>query len=149
MAKEVARGAEVALKLTAQSTARDALVDPEPGDFVPGIEDKGYHVGNVRQPAEPVLTDDGAVHFESVGESASKFPSYADQVKAVDKLVQGRPSTMHVPVTATADEVAAARQAQGGGDRPKAVAPKPTGTVKALDASAAAVGASQAAEDRS
>jgi hypothetical protein len=84
---EVARGADVPLALASMSTAttRDALLDPREGDIIPDVESKGYHVGEVRQPAEPVLTSDGAVHFES--DLDSKFEdgegrSFIDVMKA-------------------------------------------------------------------
>ncbi len=68
----VARGAaDVALKLAEGSVTRDALLDPREGDYIPDNEEKGYHVGEVRQPAEPVLTAGGAVRFES--DLPSKF----------------------------------------------------------------------------
>jgi hypothetical protein len=71
----VARGTEdVALKLGGAPT-RDALLDPREGDYIPDNEAKGYHVGEVRQPAEPVLTAAGDVRFESLPEAPgpSKF----------------------------------------------------------------------------
>lgn len=84
---EVARGADVPLALASQpgATTRDALLDPQEGDIIPDIESKGYHVGQVRQPAEAVLMSDGDVHFES--DLPSKFEgedgqSFIDKMKA-------------------------------------------------------------------
>lgn len=77
----VARGAEdVALKLASGQT-RDALLDPREGDIIPDNEEKGYHVGTERQPAEPVLTRSGAVRFESTDAAPgpSKFETAAEQ----------------------------------------------------------------------
>ena len=111
-AKEVARGADVSLVLAQQSQTRDALVDPRPGDIIPDNDEKGYHVGTVRQPAEPVLTADGAVHFESVDGGASKFDTtYADDFKKLDDAQQGDPlyaGTLHVPIASTPEETKAA-----------------------------------------
>ncbi len=76
----VARGAaDVALKLGNGQT-RDALVDPQEGDYIPDVETKGYHVGEVRQPADIALTRGGQVVFESTSDAGpSKFESAADQ----------------------------------------------------------------------
>jgi hypothetical protein len=69
----IARGADVPLELARSAAPRDALVDPLPTDYVPDNEEKGYHVGVERQPAEPVLTRSGDVSFESIAEQPSKF----------------------------------------------------------------------------
>jgi len=79
----VARGADVPLALAA-SGPRDALVDPRDGDIIPDVKDKGLHVGEVRQPAEPVLHAGGNVDFETKTNMPSRFAptTYAEQVKA-------------------------------------------------------------------
>lgn len=83
--EEVARGADVPLALMANAAPRDALLDPREGDYVPDNEEKGYHVGVERQPAEPVLTAAGDVHFESLPEAGpSKFD--VDGGDLIDKL---------------------------------------------------------------
>lgn len=58
---------------------RDALVTPEPQDYVPDIDEKGYHVGLVRQPADLVGTPEAGVQgFRSQGgESKFAFGSLA------------------------------------------------------------------------
>lgn len=79
----IARGAsEVAGALASQAATRDALLDPQPDDFIPDVDDKGLHVGTVRQPAEPVLRAGGVVEYESTGSGESKFQTFADQVRA-------------------------------------------------------------------
>ena len=80
----IARGTDVPLELARNAGPRDALVDPEPTDYVPDNEEKGYHVGQERQPAEPVLTRGGDVHFESIADQPSKFEP--DGVALIDKL---------------------------------------------------------------
>lgn len=101
---EVARGAaDVALKLSTGGP-RDALLDPRDGDIIPDLAEKGYHLGEVAQPAEPVLHRSGAVTFESLaGAPESKFAgamSFADQ-KAANQAVQAKDpaykGVAHVP----------------------------------------------------
>lgn len=83
----VARGADVPLALAAAGgQTRDALLDPREGDIIPDIESKGYHAGMVRQPAEPVLTAGGDVHFESVGDLPSKFEDPSDGKTFIEKM---------------------------------------------------------------
>lgn len=131
----VARGADVPLRLAQSKIARDALVDPRDSDYIPDVAEKGYHVGTVRQPAEPVLMDDGSVKFETIDDltalidsriaarggkaddspfRASKFPSYADEVRANDEYQQAHPELYTGRLyEAPADELAAARRGQG------------------------------------
>lgn len=101
---EIARGdADVALKLGSNG-ARDALLDPREGDIIPDLETKGYHVGEVAQPAEPVLHRGGDVTFESLPEAPeSRFPgplSFAEQ-KAANQAAQANDpaykGVTHVP----------------------------------------------------
>lgn len=83
---EVARGADVPLAL-AQTGARDALLDPREGDILPDLATKGMHVGEIAQPAEPVLHRGGDVTFESLPEAPeSRFVAgtYAEQVARND-----------------------------------------------------------------
>jgi hypothetical protein len=109
----VARGTQdVALKLGEGTLPRDALVDPRPGDYVPDNEEKGYHVGEVRQPAEPVLTAGGQVRFESLPEAGpSKFEgnSAADQKARSNAREAENPDlyggTVHRPVTINEGDV--------------------------------------------
>jgi hypothetical protein len=72
----------------------------------------------VRQPAEPVLTA-GGVHFESRDDTGpSKFHTYADDFRALDESLQGNPEyegVLHVPVTASEDEIERSRGAAGAG----------------------------------
>ncbi len=126
----VARGADVPLVLAQQTGARDALVDPQDHDFIPGLEDKGYHVGEVRQPAEPVLFTGGAVAFETIGDAESKFKgqsvplSYAEQVAANDKFQRdaGDLYVGRVSVTPLSDpeEIREAKRALDSKSRPAA-----------------------------
>lgn len=110
-AEEVARGStDVALKLTESAAPRDALVDPSPTDVVPGNEDKGYHVGTVRQPAEPVLDAAGTVHFESLPESGgSKFETAREQKDRSNAREAANPDLyggdVHVPITVRASTI--------------------------------------------
>lgn len=76
-AKVVARGEDVSF--TVGTPTRDALIDPQPQDIIPDAETKGYHVGVVRQPAEPVQTAAGTVGFESIAAEPSKFETAAQQ----------------------------------------------------------------------
>lgn len=72
--EEVARGQEdVTAALAARVGPRDALMDPQPTDIIPDNDEKGYHVGEIRQPAEPVLDRSGDVRFETIGDEPSKF----------------------------------------------------------------------------
>ena len=110
MAKELARGAaEVALKLAEGSVTRDALQDPKDTDYIPDVDTKGYHVGEVRQPAEPVLHAGNVVTFESVGDGESKFSDYEKQVQAVDEITRNYDSSEHKPITVTDAEIRVAR----------------------------------------
>jgi hypothetical protein len=120
----IARGADVPLELARTATARDALLDPQEGDIIPDNEEKGYHVGEVRQPAEPVLTRGGDVRFES--DQPSKFTgSYAEQKAELDRREQESPElyggNVHQPLLTKPEDVekAKARQleAQGSGRR--------------------------------
>ena len=84
-AEVVARGADVPLALAENAGPRDALVDFNPDvDYVPDMEAKGYHVGTVRQPAEPVLTAGGDVHFESTDDAGeSKFVGASGDLRSL------------------------------------------------------------------
>jgi hypothetical protein len=121
---EVARGADVPLVLAQASQTRDALVDPQPGDYL-GDTEKGNHVGEVRQPAEPVLDSAGNVTFESIADEPSKFArTYADDFEALEEFVQGNPDyegTAHVPVTGDPEEAERIYQAR----RKAAAKPEP------------------------
>lgn len=154
---EVARGADVALKLS-QGGPRDALVDPLPGDYVPDLDSKGLHVGEVRQPAEPVLNRAGDVTFESVGDAGeSKFAptTYAEQVAANSAWEKGKSEyagVEHRPIaTAPADVEAAVRAARNAPAPRRASTARATGSGAgtALEADANAVAGAQAAEDNS
>lgn len=149
---EIARGADVPLAL-ANAGPRDALLDPRPGDYVPDLDTKGLHVGEVRQPAEPVLMRGGAVEFESKSDQPSKFAAstYAAQLAANEAweakqgdLYAGR---LHEPIATDQDaidaRVATLQKA------PATVRSSRTGSGSAgkLEADAADVAASQAAED--
>ncbi len=108
----VARGAtDVALQLGGAPT-RDALLDPRDGDIIPDNEEKGYHVGEVRQPAEPVLTRSGAVRFESTdapGPSKFEGNSAADQKARSNAREAANPELYggveHVAPTVNASDV--------------------------------------------
>lgn len=107
----VARGAtDVALKLGGGPT-RDALVDPQPGDYVPDMEEKGYHVGTVRQPADVALTAGGKVVFESTADEGSKFESAADQKARSNAREAANPALyggdLHVPISVDMSEIGA------------------------------------------
>jgi hypothetical protein len=52
---------------------RDALIDPQPEDFIPDVETKGYHVGMVRQPAEVVGVGGVPQGFRSTAGEPSRF----------------------------------------------------------------------------
>lgn len=153
----VARGgAEVAAALAAQTTTRDALVDPQPGDIIPDVESKGYHVGEVRQPAEPVLTRGGDVTFESLGDSgASKFPStYAEDFAKLDEKLAGDPAyagVEHVPYVADpaeADRLHAERQAARTTERRSTSRATGSGVGSDLNRDANATANAQAREDK-
>lgn len=80
----VARGQdEVTAELARRASPRDALLDPQPTDIIPDNDEKGYHVGEVRQPAEPVLTRGGDVRFESIADQPSKFEDNPSSLKAL------------------------------------------------------------------
>ena len=159
---EVARGAAVPAALAAQATTRDALLDPQPGDIIPDVETKGYHVGEVRQPAEPVLTRGGDVTFESLPEAGeSKFvSSYAADFQALDDRTNADPAyagVVHTPIEGDpdrAEEQYAARRAAA--DRPASrgnarsgVSGDTAGTIiDDVDADSAKVARKQAAEDK-
>lgn len=163
---EVARGNEdVALKL-AQAGPRDALVDPQPGDIIPDNEEKGYHIGEVRQPAEPVLHRSGDVTFESEGESKFAGASIGDLKAAHNKREasdEAYAGVVHVPdadlgETRSDDRLTrsqrASRSAPAKADDsgvPSAVSDKPPrGSVtEKLDRDSAAVAEAQAREDKS
>jgi hypothetical protein len=108
----VARGAaDVALQLGGAPT-RDALVDPREGDIIPDVESKGYHVGEVRQPADVALTRGGAVVFESKSDAGpSKFEgnSAADQKARSNAREAANPElyggTPHVAPSVNASDV--------------------------------------------
>lgn len=105
----VARGVEdVALTLAKASAPRDALVDPQPGDYIPDPE-KGYHVGQVRQPAEPVATAAGVVGFESIADEPSKFESAKDQKARSNAREAANPGlyggSEHVPMTVKRSDI--------------------------------------------
>lgn len=150
---EIARGSEdVALKLSTGGP-RDALLDPREGDIIPDLEEKGYHVGEVAQPAEPVLHRGGDVTFESLPEAPeSKFASssFAEQ-KAANQALQASDSAydgvVHVPDGDPAlqrpDDRRPVRAAA-----PAESTPRGRGAAK-LDSDSADVAAAQAAEDKS
>jgi hypothetical protein len=106
----VARGAaDVALKLGGGPT-RDALVDPRDGDYIPDVESKGYHVGEVRQPADVALTRGGQVVFESTSDAGpSKFESAAEQKARSNAREQENPDlyggVQHVAPSVNASDV--------------------------------------------
>lgn len=122
-----ARGsAEVALKLQSQAVTRDALLDPQPGDYIPDNETKGYHVGETRQPAEIVLPEGSTTpEFETIGDKPSKFGSFAEQKAAVDAQTAAYEGSDHAPLSVPADPRFTAK-AVGDGQapaRPKSKAP--------------------------
>lgn len=157
---EVARGADVPLAL-AGAGPRDALLDPQPHDIIPDAVEKGYHVGEVRQPAEPVLKRSGTVDFESLpGAGESKFTSsYAEDVRKLDAATSSDPAyagTVHVPIETDPERVAK-REKELQGDRgegrreSREASPsktKPSKTATDLEDDAADVAASQAADDK-
>lgn len=63
---------------------RDALVTPLPGDIIPDLETKGYHVGIVAQPAVPV-TVDGVTVAGFASTEPSRFRSFADLKRAAHR----------------------------------------------------------------
>lgn len=105
----VARGADVPLELARSATPRDALVDPREGDYVPDAAEKGYHVGIVRQPAEPVLTAGGDVHFESIADEPSKFEG-DDGKTLIEKLKAAHNETDSALDSETAGNVTTTRE---------------------------------------
>lgn len=114
----VARGADVPLALAAATGARDALLDPREGDYIPDNEEKGYHVGTERQPAEAVLTRGGDVRFESIASEPSKFvdgqgESIIDKLKAAHNAVDGAADENIAPVVTTTREEALGLPADG------------------------------------
>lgn len=158
-AQVVARGAEdVALKLQSSATTRDALLDPREGDIIPDIESKGYHVGDVRQPADPVLLANGVQTFESQG-GVSKFQTAADQKAIANAREAENPhlygGDVHVPISVDSGDItgvgsAERLRARGIEVRDDAPAPKSSkSAAKKLDADAADVAADQAADDKS
>jgi len=154
----VARGTEdVALKL-ASAGPRDALVDPLPTDIIPDNEEKGYHVGEVRQPAEPVLHRSGDVTFESTGDDTdSKFSgtSLADLKAAHNEREASDPAyegVLHVPDAELGETRPAAPDTSRGA---RAAAREETSTrssgsvIGKLDAESKDAAAKVAAEDKS
>ena len=109
---EVARGADVPLALAQNPNSlppRDALVDLRDTDYVPDIDDKGYHVGTVRQPAEPVLTRAGAVRFESNSGRESKFETAKEQKERSNAREAENPDLYggvpHQPISVRASDI--------------------------------------------
>jgi hypothetical protein len=123
---EQVRGNDVPLVLGAVNLPPDAATDPDYA--MPDAETKGYHTGEIRQPAEPVLeTRTGAVAFESVTEQPSAFQrgSLAQMKAAHNDAEAGgiEGEVEHRSITPYADELgeraanerrAAARAAAGG-----------------------------------
>jgi hypothetical protein len=153
----VARGADdVALKL-GNGMTRDALVDPREGDYIPDNEEKGYHVGEVRQPAEPVLTRSGAVRYESVDSPGpSKFESPQDQKARSNAREAGSPDlyggNVHVPISVDLGDIGALGSAERLRARGITVTDTrsksaPKSTASKLEDDANAVASEQAAED--
>lgn len=69
---------------------RDALIEDghNDGDYVPDVESKGYHVGQVRQPVKLAVDERGQV-VGFMSEHPSKFasaPTLADHKAAHNKL---------------------------------------------------------------
>lgn len=91
---------------------RDALVTPEAQDYVPDIEEKGYHVGLVRQPADLVGNPaTGAEGFRSQGgDSKFAYGSLA-HLKAAHNAAEKGGIEGSVPPSppVTADEAEASR----------------------------------------
>lgn len=78
---------------------RDALVDPNPVDFIPGVDEKGYHTGLVRQPAEPIVDGSGNLRgFRS--ETPSKF-GYGSlrHLKDAHKDLDSQPAYAGIPTS--------------------------------------------------
>ena len=88
----------------------DALVNPGPNDFVPDLEEKGYHAGLVRQPASPLVEDGQMVGFESQG-LPSKFEhgSLAHLKAAHNEVDAQRTGDAEPSPAPTAEEVAASK----------------------------------------
>ena len=153
----VARGAEdVALKL-GSSAPRDALLDPRDTDYIPDNVEKGYHVGEVRQPAEPVLTAGGQVRWESTdapGPSKFEGNSAADQKARSNAREAANPGlyggTAHVAPSVNASDVTGV----GSADRIRAQGytvvddSAKQGTARKLEDDANRVASKQAAEDK-
>lgn len=57
---------------------RDALVDRQEGDIIPDFEEKGYHVGLVRQPAQVVGVGGRVQGFRAQADMPSRFPTLRD-----------------------------------------------------------------------
>lgn len=150
----IARGADVPLALAVAAGPRDAMIDPKEGDIVPGIDDKGLHVGMVRQPAEPVLRGatvaSADVEFESTTDRPSRFSdmTYAEQVKANSawEAEQGDAYAGNVvqPILTDDKAIAAAKLAKSDSQRQAASATSSGSPTKAdLRARLDALGAEQ------
>jgi hypothetical protein len=146
----VARGADVPLALASQAQTRDALTDPREGDIIPDVDTKGYHVGEIRQPAEPVLTRSGDVTFESLPEAGeSKFvSSYAEEQAAMDKRLSSDPAyagVAHQPIASDPEE---AERNFKAAQSARSTSRSGASETSKLDSDSAKVAGAQAAEDK-
>ena len=156
MAKnEVARGPQDVAGALAAAGPRDALMDPQPGDIIPDLETKGYHVGEVAQPAEPVLYGGGVVEFESLPEAPeSKFEknSFAAQKAELDAREVANPDLFggvdFVEPLTDPEAVSKAKEALTKSQTTERRSTARESTASDLDADAAKVAKAQAREDK-
>lgn len=149
----IARGADVPLALT-QTGPRDALLDPRDTDIIPDLHTKGLHVGEVAQPAEPVLHRGGDVTFESLPEAPeSKFAgtlSFAEQKRLNSEYQADRPDLYGGrPVVLDEDTDEPTRQARATVREPARTSTRSSGAAEKLDDDSAKVASAQAADDKS
>lgn len=156
----VARGADVPLALSSAGP-RDALLDPRETDIIPDLETKGLHVGEVAQPAEPVLHRGGDVTFESLPEAPeSRFSgalSFAEQKRLNSELQANDPAyagRAFVGDAVEGDTRAGARRAPARATDATDAPARSSGSsgrsaADKLDDDSARVASKQAAEDKS
>lgn len=78
---------------------RDALLEPRETDIVPDLEEKGYHVGMVRQPADVVGVRGVPQGFRSATDMPSRFPSFREVKAAHNEREASQGDSFGVPAS--------------------------------------------------